>query len=505
MGWNTLGEKSCVLGIDIGTTSVKVVAFASDNSIVSQAQAELELMAVEDTGAEQDPVKAYDTLMDVMHRVWLELSAEGYTIGVVGFSAAMHSLMVVSPGNTPLSNVLTWVDGRAHREAEKVWGTEEGRALYRDTGTPIHPMSPMIKLFWMRRHKPDLFQSAAKYVSLKEWIWYQWFRVWEIDESMASATGLLNLSTRQWDDCALQYVGVNSNQFSQVVPTDFVRKGCVDARMQAAGITSDTLFNIGASDGVLANLGVGAVTKGTLALTMGTSIAVRLLSEKPQTHDEIRSFCYILDNERYIIGGPSNSGGIVLDWVYTSLLQSKLSMTDAIEEAGTTDIDGLFCFPYISGERAPLWDSNARASFVGLDLRHSSLHMLRAAIEGVLFNAYWIASELFAQVGRPNVLIASGRLFEVKWVRQLLADVFNIPVKIDALSDASILGAVRLARRAAANAVVPTATSARMDEVGIRPAKSNLDEPGETLHPHQQLKYDEKFKEFRRLAAVLYS
>lgn len=502
-------QKNCVLGIDIGTTSVKAVAFAEDCCVIAQAQTGLSLSTITDSEAEQDPEEVYEKLTNVMVEVLEHLTAEQFVVLNIGFSSAMHSLLLVSEAGKPLSKVLTWADGRAYKEAEALWKTDLGRELYHETGTPIHPMSPLVKLLWLRQEHKPLFDSAQRFVSLKEWVWHRWFGVWEVDESIASATGLFNVTNRRWNSRALAVVGVSENQLSRVVPTSFLRRGCKEMRLLSTGIQPTTPFNIGASDGVLANLGVGAVENGTMALTMGTSIAVRIQSQEVQTHDEIRSFCYILDKSSYIVGGPSNSGGIVLDWVNTNFIEGRRPIGESLAEAGTVEAEDLFCLPYISGERAPLWDATARAAFIGLGLHHSGIHCLRAAVEGVLFNAYWIAMELFSQVGRPKLLIASGKLFEVKWVHQLLADIFNIPVRIDSTSDASILGAVQLAQAALAGDSLGRMNPAGEDENAVWPHFRQLncstgEADAEILQPQNAAACNAKFKEFRRLASLLY-
>lgn len=127
------------------------------------------------------------------------------------------------------------------------------------------------------------------------------------------------------------------------------------------------------------------------------------------------------------------------------------SMEQMLQDAGQVQVEHLYCLPYFTGERAPLWDAHARASFIGLQLGHRPQHLIRAAVEGILFNAAWIAEQLFAQVGHPQTIIVSGKMFRLAWVGQLLADILNRPVQEDSTTDASVLGAVKLAHLAYPN------------------------------------------------------
>src|SRR5262249_13700514 len=146
----------------------------------------------------------------------------GYTVERVGLSAAMHSVIPVAADGTPQSNAITWMDTRASADARALWESPEGKQLYQRTGTPIHAMSPLLKLIWIRTRQPKIFQSAHTFVSLKEWVWHRWFGEWKVDASIASATGLYNLHDGTWDAGALALAGIDEERLSRIVPTTYV-------------------------------------------------------------------------------------------------------------------------------------------------------------------------------------------------------------------------------------------------------------------------------------------
>lgn len=267
----------------MGTTSLKVSAFDQDGRVLCRAESNLKSNTNGPGYFEQDPYDVYDTVIAEMVHVTQAVRSKGYQIHLVGFSAAMHSIMAIDEDNLPLTSAITWMDGRADKEAEELWEAS-GRQIYWQTGTPIHPMSPLVKIAWLRKHQPDLFRRVRRFVSLKEWVWYQWFHEWAIDESLASATGLLDIRKRDWSRDALVYAGIRKEQLSQIVPTSYGRTGCLDSRLTEAGLGAEATFNIGASDGVLANLGVGAIDAQTAVISMGTSLAVRMVSPEPLTN-----------------------------------------------------------------------------------------------------------------------------------------------------------------------------------------------------------------------------
>jgi gluconokinase len=509
--------RACTIGLDLGTTTLKTVAFDDATSQpIARAAATTSLrdasdheIAVGAVRAEQDPHAVADAATNLLAQTATQAGVLGYRVARVGVSAAMHSIIALGEDERPLLPALLWMDGRAEAEAQALWQTPAGRALYTRTGTPISAMTPLSKLLWMRAQRPDVFAAATRYVSLKEWIWRRWLDAWEVDASIASATGLYNLRENDWDGEALRLVGIRPTQLSTLVPTTTLRAGLREERLLAAGLSAQTPFVIGASDGVLANLGLGAVPDGgsttsdAMALTIGTSLALRAGSVRPLTDPATRAFCYVLDQGRYVVGAASNSGGNVLEWL-GGLLRSGASAASPAQrldallaQAEILESGDLLCLPYLTGERAPLWSARARAAFIGLDTRHTPAHLLRAACEGIVYNAHWIASGLFALVGRPREALASGRVLEIPWIRQLVADVFDLPVRISGAADASAWGAAMLARIATGartwEQTLLDATQAERREASavVYP------DPARTAHHH------ERARRFRLLAETL--
>ncbi|HZC04510.1 MAG TPA: gluconokinase [Ktedonobacterales bacterium] len=494
-------QPGCAIGADIGTTTVKAVAFDTSGHEIARAEETLKLTHADDGAAEQDPVEVFAAVSQTIGQAGRQAQARGYAVERIGLSAAMHSLLPVDSADRPLMNAMTWMDTRAKEDARALWDSAEGRDLYARTGAPIHPMAPLPKLLWLRRVRPRVFESAARFVSLKEWVWWQWFGEWSVDASIASATGLYNLREGAWDRGALELAHISADRLSTIVPTTTTKTGANGPWSAQAGINADAAFTIGASDGVLANLGVGAIGDDQMVLTIGTSCAVRSGSAKPFTDLATRSFCYVLDRDRFIVGGPSNSGGIVIDWLYHNILnerptrnpidpmdeQSFLALMERAKGA-RPDAD-LICLPYVAGERAPLWDASASAACLGLHLEHTAADVMRAAVEGIIMNAYWIASGLFESLGKPQRIISSGKVLEPEWIRRLTADVFGIPVQYRGAVDASVVGAVTLAE---------IATGVRSWEQVARP----LTEDVSTIAPSGDDFYQRKYKRFRAIAEL---
>jgi gluconokinase len=493
MAANRRPIRPCTVGLDIGTTTVKALAFDQSGQRIAGSSTEVNTL-LQDENAEQDPDDVCSRCVEVLARTTTSALGSGYYIERIGISAAMHSILAVSDDDTPLTNAMLWMDGRANLEAEELWSSGLGRELYEQSGTPIHPMSPLVKLLWLRRRRPDIWRRSGKFVSLKEWIWHRWLGAWQVDTSIASSTGLYRLQTGTWDDQALELLDLSPARLSTLVPTTFTSRGLGEPALLAAGLTSTTPFTIGASDGVLANLGMRAIDPQALVLTIGTSCAVRRGSPIPYTNPDTRAFCSVLAPGRFIIGGASNSGGVVLDWL-KNLLCSQAGTAAAppeaeqlwqglLVQASSSNSEGLVCLPYVAGERAPLWDAKASGLFFGLRLHHRPEHLVRAAVEGLLFNAYWVAEDLLSRTPPPEYLMTTGGVLSPGWIQQLASDIFELPVYPGSRSDASARGAALLADIAAGRADWPSAA---------RPAEPPAAVPSTTQ------KYQAEYDRFREV------
>ncbi|MEM9448301.1 MAG: gluconokinase [Cyanobacteria bacterium P01_E01_bin.6] len=444
-----------ILGIDIGTTSTKVVLFALDGTIIGQHAIGYPLMSPQADIQEQDPQAIYQATIGSVYAVVESFPEKAKSIIGMAFSTVMHSLIAVDEKGELLTNSITWADRRSEPWVSKIQQQCNAHNLYVRTGTLIHPMSPLVKLMWLRNEKPELFNRAAKFISIKEYVIYRWFGQYVVDYSIANATGLFNMNALDWDPDALELAGITSSQLSQLVPTTHILSPMTAAAANSMGIRADTPVVIGASDGVLANLGVGAIAPDTIAVTVGTSGAVRAVLDHPQPDPNERLFCYALTEKHWVIGGAINNGGIVLRWVRDNLADAEVDTAyllkkdayDILTEIAATvpaGSEGLIFHPYLAGERAPIWDANARGSFFGLGLNHTKAHIIRAVLEGIVYNLHSVLTALEDAVGPAKSIRATGGFAHSSLWRQMLADVFNRTMIVPDSHEGSCFGAAVL-------------------------------------------------------------
>ena len=353
----------------------------------------------------------------------------------------MHSLICVDANYQPLSQAIIWADGRSNQQAKALKQTN-GDEIYAKTGLPNHPMSPLSKLLWMKETAFEPYQLATYFMSVKEYVIQKWFGRRLIDYSMASATGLFNMTTFDWDEQALALTGVDKKQLSEIVPPTEILTGIDKAIAEEMGISSDMPFVIGSADGQLANLGSGAISPGEVAISAGTSGAIRQMIHGFEVSEQQETFCYAFTRELSIIGGPTNNGGIALQWL-KELIEYEGSFDELTAEAEQVapGAEGLLFLPYINGERAPLWNQEAKGNFFGLSITHKKEHLVRAVLEGITYNLYHIGKALERQVGEPDKIFVNGGLARSPLWVQMLADVFGKEVYLSESHHSAAWGA----------------------------------------------------------------
>jgi gluconokinase len=459
-----------IAAVDIGTSSTRALLFEDAAFTGLSASVEYALKTPEPGAAELDPNEVMDALIACLYRL---ARASTATIECVALSAAMHSFLAVDAQGRPLMAAHTWADNRPARQAQVLRVSPGAQALYADTGVPIHPMSPLAKLIWLRETAPTVFARATTFVSLKEWICHRLFGRWLVDDAIASASGLYSLAARDWSEAALAVAGIKRERLSEVARPATVLRGLSPVHAAALGLDPATPFVLGGSDGCLANLGAGLLAGGKqrrAVLTIGTSGALRMAVDRPAPDAAMRTFCYALGEDQFVIGGATNGGGLPLRWLRDSFPQLRLGMIEhaagmagasggpagdpyavlaGIARGAPPGAGGLLFHPYLAGERAPLWNSDARASFIGLNFGHGPAHLVRAVMEGVLFNLAMILAVLEELAGGPvDEIIAGGGFAHSDFWLQMAADLFGRPLVVAENPETTAQGAALLAMAA---------------------------------------------------------
>lgn len=485
-----------IIGVDIGTSATKTVAFCTSGSVLAHDQVDYELMSPQPGWFEQDPTVLFDAVINAIAGVVAKTKEKETSIShwAIGFSSAMHGLIAIDERHQPLTNCIIWADTRSTSFATALKTSPEGLDAYLKTGTPIHAMSPLAKLCWLRAEMPAIFKEARKFISIKEFIFQRLFGRYVVDESIASATGLFDIRAFQWYGAALELAGISAGQLSEPVPITYTLSGLTRQMADAMGISVDTPFVVGGSDGCLANLGAGAVRPGDAAVSIGTSGAIRIAADAPRTDHLARTFCYVLTNRLFIVGGAVNSGGVIFRWYRDTFGPDSVPEKEAYQRLMTEasgvqpGADGLLFLPYLAGERAPHWNAGAKGLFFGVQLHHTRAHFTRAVLEGIIYGLYSVGKVLEELSGPIKVIHANGGFAQAPFWVQLLADVFNKRVVV---SKESVQDAAKGAYMVVMNALGKTAGFEVVDNLSAK----MIYEPEVGAHH----RYMENFELFNRL------
>jgi gluconokinase len=485
----------CIITIELGTNAVRIFAFNMKGDVIGSAKGSYPTFHSEPDYSEQDPEQIFITMLYVLKNFITEkIHPEKYNVQSICFTASMHSVMAIDSHGAPLGNLITWADNRGKKEAQELKNSPLGKKLYEATGTPIHPMSPLVKIAWFKKNDQQLFTNTHKFLPLKSYIVQQLTGEYAIDYSLASATGLLNIHTSQWEGQALDYAGITAEKLPNLLSV-FGSPGKLRKEYQnSLGLSATTRIMIGSSDGCMATLGAGVWSEDKATITIEDSGAVRVVGKQVLKDEKQRFFNYLLTEDHYISGGPTNNGGVIFEWFarqfgdFKNPFDIEYTIESLIHEATNVAAgsEGLLFLPYLLGERAPLWNPNARGAYFGLNIKHERKHFIRATMEGILYEIYSIG-KILEEHRTINGLSINGSFATIPSCAQLMADIFNKPVSTIKNSNSIGLGAFLL------NAT----------EMGIY---SNLDKAAksvvfqETYQPRKQdhkvyAKYFEIFKE----------
>ncbi|MCS0542931.1 FGGY family carbohydrate kinase, partial [Aeromonas veronii] len=203
-----------VIGLDLGTTSAKAVIFTLDGRVVAEAEDLVTSYYPKQGWVEQDPDEIERSAVKAINMAIQQANVNKDEIISLGISAAMHSLICMGDNGEALSQALIWADGRSTQQANELMESD-GLEIFSRTGMPIHPMSPLAKLIWMRENDYIPYNQASYFLSIKEYLLVKWFNQRVIDYAMASATGMFNGNTFQWDEEVLKKAGISENMLSK--------------------------------------------------------------------------------------------------------------------------------------------------------------------------------------------------------------------------------------------------------------------------------------------------
>ena len=437
-----------VVGIDTSTTATKALIIDESGLVVGTGVVEYPYETPHPLWSEQDPDLWWSGTVGAIRSALHAGGVDGRDVGAVGLSGQMHGLVLLDGRDRLLRKAILWNDQRTAAECDEIRSAVGRKRLIEITGNDALPGFTASKIVWVANHEPDVFAATRHVLLPKDYVRLRLTGVYAMDRAGGSGTQLFDLARRDWSDDLLATLGLPIEWFPTTHEGPEVTGVITDGAAEKTGLRLGTPVMAGGGDQAANAVATGVVRSGSAALSLGTSGVVFVASEQPRIEPEgrLHAFCHAAPDRWHLMGVMLSAGGS-LRW-YRDTLAPGVAFDELVAEAGevAAGSDGLTFLPYLTGERTPHPDPEARAAFVGLTVRHTRAHLTRAVLEGV---AYGLRDSLeLVMVGGTEIagsIRASGGGVRSHLWRQIIADVLGYPLAVIDTHEGAAYGAGMLA------------------------------------------------------------
>jgi len=426
------------LGIDAGTSGLKVVAIDAHGAIRGMANAPYSLSTPHPGWAESDPHAWWLALCAATRQLLATAGIDARAIAAISFSGQMHTLVLLDEQGSPVRPAISWADTRGSDERGEI---EEriGRArLIEITGNPAVTAFTATKLLWVRRHEPEVWRRTRAAMLCKDYLRQRLTGDTATDPTDAGATGLLDVRARDWSQPVLDALDIHRSLLPAIAPSTAPAGHVSPVAADETGLCLGTVVGVGAGDQECAALGCGVVDAGPLLVTLGTGGQVFVATSRPVVDPQgrVHTLPHALPDRWHVLAAIP-AAGLALRWA-----ERVLAVSD---EPGDLSAEPPIFVPDVAGERTPWMDERARGAFVGLALDHTARDLSFASREGVAF-ALRACVDTLVELGLPTApLLVTGGLSADEDFCSLVADVLDRPLRQAIQREGSGTGAALLA------------------------------------------------------------
>lgn len=452
-----------LISIDVGTSGVRAALFDDHGNEIYSTRVS---RSIEPQGG-FDELNPDQILQEVIESIdQLLTSVVPGNVKLISISTFWHSLLGVDSQGNPATPLLTWADTRATGIAKELQSRFDERAIHLRTGCRFHSSYWSAKLEWLKTERAELFSRSIRWLGIAEYLCGRLFGEMSMSVSMASATGLMNQRTCDWDWGFVDQLGVVRESLPTVRHETFSAR-LVDEFQLRWPMLSEAQLTTVVGDGAANNIGGGCTTRDRVALMIGTSGAMRVVfAGRPPSQLSPALWSYRVDRRRVVVGGALSDGGGLYQWMMDSLnldenddeLQEKLAIIEP-------DGHGLTILPFWSGERSTGWSGDSRGAILGLTQKTTPVEIVRAALESIAYRFALIAHALDGVAPNADVIATGNALRSSPIWSQIVADVLGRRVKFGGNAEASNRGAALLALEAVGKIGNIEEVSEEVDEV----------------------------------------
>jgi gluconokinase len=437
-----------ILSIDIGTSAVKILLFDTMGRAVegNQYRREVTIQTSRD-GASQ---VASDELLNIVWRGIDAVLAKGRRwvpkIAGVAVCTFVGNIMGVDRKGKALTPVFTYADTRAEKEAARLRNEFDENEVHDRTGCHLHASYLPARFRWLANSRPDVFHQVDRWLSIGEYMELVLFGQTTVSYSVASWSGLLDRHQLIWDAPLLNKLSVAIARLSPLVDINSPKQGLGRKFASRWPALKNLPWLPAIGDGAAANIGTGCISPSRVALTMGTTTAIRAVVEKPILHVPNGLWCYRIDGCRSLPGGALSEGGSLFAWMKNTFQLAGPPQCEAALNSLVPDGHGLTMLPFLAGERSPGWQGHARATIHGISQATTPLEIVQAGMEAVACRIALVFEKLAELLPDDLRIVAGGGALQNSpaWL-QIITDVLGRTSALAGIGEVSARGAALLA------------------------------------------------------------
>jgi len=434
------------IGIDSSTTATKALLMDEQGAVVAIGRSEYDFETPRPLWSEQSPDLWWDATVVAITEAIAAGGIDGADVAGIGLTGQMHGLVLLDDEGTVLRPSILWNDQRTQAECDEIRDRVGPEELIAVTGNDALTGFTAPKILWVRNNEPEVFSQVAHVLLPKDYVRFRLTGEYAVDRAGGSGTILFDLAARTWSADVAAALDIPTEWLPPTFEGPDATGVVSEAAAALTGLRPGTPVMAGGGDQAANGVGVGAVTPGVVAMSIGTSGVVFAAADHPiiEPAGRLHAFCHAVPDMWHLMGVMLSAAGSY-KW-FKDTFAPDLSYDDVNDAAAAAPAgsEGLVFLPYLTGERTPHPDPLARGAFVGLTVRHGLGHMARAVMEGVAFGLRDSVELMAAEMELGEVRVSGGGASSDLWLR-IIADVIGLPVRVVGTAESAAHGAAILA------------------------------------------------------------
>lgn len=442
-----------LLAHDLGTSGNKATLFSEDGRLLESRTHNYDVYYSHGDWAEQDADDWWNAVCITTRELLQATGINPEDIACVCFSGQMMGCLCVDSNGQPLRRSIIWLDQRAKKQSAELEQRIPQQKFYRIVGHRNTPSYGLQKLMWVRDNEPETYARTYKVLNAKDYIVMKLTGRFCTDYSDANSMACFDINQLKWSEELISLAGIDPDKLPDAKPSTHVVGGVLPSAAEATGLAVGTPVVMGGGDGVIANVGAGSIMPGRTYCCLGTSAWITTTTEKPIYDEQMRTVTWAhAIPGMYAPNGTMQTAGAAFSWMKNTICTkesedakrsgtSPYKLIDLEIEKSPPGSNGIIFLPYLMGERAPRWNTDAKGAFLGLRMETARSDILRSVLEGITLNLNIVLDILKERVAIDNIVAIGGGAKGKIWCK-IMADIFNVPISVPALlEEAGSMGA----------------------------------------------------------------